>query len=404
VLATVEELRAVADELDQGLRGAVVQKVYSPAPQEVWLELRQVGRSTLLCICARAGAERLSVADQRPESPKVASGFQQRLRKLLVSERVAAVTFGGVFFEGHTLRADFMGHKLELAKAEPVEPRDQQPSDFPLARALEKRVGTVEIDRERVEREGRIKKLKRTREKVVAEAARGPAAERMKEEGELLARNLHAVPRGAKSVKLTEYAPDGEVREREVKLDPKRTPKQQVEWLFHQYKRLQRGAAIAAERLKKLDAEIRALEEGGELPVKPAAVPRAPDAPSQPYREYVSATGKRIWVGRGAQHNDALTFRHARPHHLWLHARGVPGAHVVVPLEKKESIDQQTLLDAAHLALHHSDLKGERAGEVSYTHVKYVRKAGAPGAVTYTHDTTFWLRVEPPRLERLVAG
>ena len=49
------------------------------------------------------------------------------------------------------------------------------------------------------------------------------------------------------------------------------------------------------------------------------------------------------------------------------------------------------------------DLKGERSGEISYTHVKYVRKAGAPGAVTYTHDTTFWLRVEPARLERLLA-
>src|SRR4051812_18210644 len=196
MLATVEELRAVADELDQGLRGAVVQKVSSPAPQEVWLELRQVGRSTLLCLCTRAGAERLSVADQRPESPKVASGFQQRLRKLLVGERLAAVTLGGLFFEGHTLRADFAAHKLELAAAEKVAPRDQQPSDFPLARALGQRAGTVQVDREQLERTARIKKLKRTREKVEAEAARGPAAERMKDDGELLARNLHAVPRG----------------------------------------------------------------------------------------------------------------------------------------------------------------------------------------------------------------
>jgi predicted ribosome quality control (RQC) complex YloA/Tae2 family protein len=109
-------------------------------------------------------------------------------------------------------------------------------------------------------------------------------------------------------------------------------------------------------------------------------------------------------VGRGATHNDALTFKVAKPHHLWLHARGVPGAHVVVPLEKKQTIDQETLLDAAHLAFHHSDARGERAGEVSYTPVRYVRKAGAPGAVTFTRETTFWLKVEPDRLKRLLSS
>jgi predicted ribosome quality control (RQC) complex YloA/Tae2 family protein len=404
MLATRPELIAAADELDAGLRGAIVQRVYSPAPLEAWLEVRQPGRSTLLCVCARAGAERFGVADERPPSPKQASGFQQRLRKLLTGQKLEGVLRDGLYFTAHALKADFEQHRLELVAPMPVPEREApQPSEYPLARALEARVATVVVDTEAQERAARVKKLRRTRAKVAEEAERGPASERMKLDGELLARNLQAVPRGAKSVKLTEYGPEGEA-EREVKLDPKRTPKQQVEWLFHQYKRLQRGSAIAQERLRKLDDEIRALEEGAALPQRSASAPKDPQAPSLPFREYTSSTGKRIWVGKGAKHNDALTFRHARPHHLWLHARGVPGAHVVVVLEKKESVDQETLLDAAHLALHHSDMKGERTGEVSYTHVKYVRKSGdAPGAVTYTHDATFWLRVEPQRLDRLVA-
>src|SRR4051812_20365114 len=124
VLASPTELLAAAQELDQGLRGAVVQQVYSPAALEVWLELRRPGRSTLLCVCARAGAERLAVADQRPESPKVASGFQQRLRKLLVGQRVEAVATDGVRLSANTLRTDFERHTLELGPAEAVVPRE----------------------------------------------------------------------------------------------------------------------------------------------------------------------------------------------------------------------------------------------------------------------------------------
>ena len=206
--------------------------------------------------------------------------------------------------------------------------------------------------------------------------------------------------RGAKTETLTEYTTDG-ATERQIAIDPKRTPKQQAEWFFHQYKRLTRGVEIAKERLKKLDAEL-AAAQAPEAP-RPKA-PKAADEPSLPYREYVTPKGQKIWVGRGAKHNDTLSFKIARPHHLWLHARGVPGAHVVVPLEKKQTVDQETLLDAAHLAFHHSDARGERQGEVSYTHVRYLKKAASPGAVTYSRETTFWLRVEPERLKRLLGS
>src|SRR4051794_18466948 len=95
MLLTSAELAAVSRELDEGLHGAIVQKVYSPAADEVWLELRQVGRSTLLCACARSGLERLAISDQRPESPKTASGFQQRLRKQLTGKRLEAIACAG---------------------------------------------------------------------------------------------------------------------------------------------------------------------------------------------------------------------------------------------------------------------------------------------------------------------
>src|SRR3712207_9441806 len=45
-----------------------------------------------------------------------------------------------------------------------------------------------------------------------------------------------------------------------------------------------------------------------------------------------------------SEDNDTLTFKVARPYHLWLHARGLPGSHVVVPLEDRKS----TRLNSSH--------------------------------------------------------
>lgn len=124
-----------------------------------------------------------------------------------------------------------------------------------------------------------------------------------------------------------------------------------------------------------------------------------------PYKEYRGHGEHPIWVGRGSAHNDELTFKVARPWHVWFHVRGSPGAHVVVPLRKDGSLPPEVLLDAAHLALHHSDLKGEPRGEVSYVPVKRVRKGrdAPPGAVTFTGEKTLMLRMEPARLSRLLA-
>jgi predicted ribosome quality control (RQC) complex YloA/Tae2 family protein len=324
-------------------------------------------------------------------------------------------------FARATLRVDFKSHRLEARFRPPAEevstdagtetkpsedlPRDAH--DFPLARALAgKRPERVDEEERRLQQH--LKKLRRTKEKVAAEAARGPLAEKYRQDGELLSRNLESVSRGAPSVVVTEYTEEGPA-ERIIELDPAKTPRQHADWLFHQYRRLKRGVDIASKRLAELDEQIARAQAPeppstglGQAQARPRKTGSSGAEKSKPYREYRASTGQVVWVGRGAKHNDSLTFQIARPHHVWLHARGVPGAHVVVPLEKKQILDQETLLDAAHLAFHFSGYRDEPSGEVSYTFVRYVRNSPAPGAVTYTRESTFWLRVEPDRLRRLL--
>ncbi len=156
-----------------------------------------------------------------------------------------------------------------------------------------------------------------------------------------------------------------------------------------------------SEALPRIEKEARRIG-AGPRPQRPPR--RRGEEEAVPYRTFRSQAGLAILVGRGAAENDQLTVRVARGNDLWLHARGRPGAHVVLRLPKGAAPDQESLLDAAHLAAHFSDARGEAAPEIVYTRAKHVRKVrgAAPGAVTFSQERAMALRVEPARVERLL--
>ena len=225
---------------------------------------------------------------------------------------------------------------------------------------------------------------------------------------------------------MTEWTAEGP-REVVVPLDPALPARENMERYYRRYRRIvesgQRVAARAAEvrgRLAALVALAGAVESApaDALPAlerearRLGAAPRPPprrakrDLPLPPYRLFRSVTGAAILVGRNAEGNDALTVKVARGNDLWMHARGRAGAHVVVRLDKGKPPDGETVLDAAHLAAHFSDARGEPQVDVAWTRAKHVRKAKgvAPGAVPYSQDRTLLLRVEALRIERLLAS
>jgi predicted ribosome quality control (RQC) complex YloA/Tae2 family protein len=435
------ELAQVGAELNEQLAGATVQKAWLVRSKLCHLELRLPGRSTLLCLSAEPGVARLAVAAERPPSEGPPPSFQRQLREHLTGARLVRVetqdsTVVLTFERKDTpvrLVAELHGPgQLRLdrsAEAPPLSPSGVErskgptssrlirgPPPFALARAAEALFATAADVRALEQRrrralaplQAKLARLKRTIAKVRDDAARGPQAQEHRALGELISRNLDSIPRGAQSARLTEYTADGP-RQREVPLDPKRSPREEAAWHFKQYQRLTRGCELASRREAELSAEASALESkiadleraaAADLPQeKPKDSPR-PRA--VPFHEYRSGSS-RIWVGKDARGNDALTFRVAKPHYFWLHVRGVPGSHVVVPLEKGAPLPPEVLLDAAHLALFHSRLKGEPRGEVAYARVQHVRrvKGGVPGEVQYSQEKTFVVRVEPARLERL---
>ena len=157
---------------------------------------------------------------------------------------------------------------------------------------------------------------------------------------------------------------------------------------------------------KMTDASEQEDDQGAAQSVPPPQDPQRSGLKRQtatPYRQFYSQDGQAILVGKTAQDNDAVTFKVSKPDDLWLHARGTPGSHVVVKLEKKQQVPPETLKDAATLALFYSDLRKSGKGEVIYTLRKNVRKpkGAKPGAVTVTQEKSLWVFVDQARLDRL---
>lgn len=127
------------------------------------------------------------------------------------------------------------------------------------------------------------------------------------------------------------------------------------------------------------------------------------DHRSGPFRRFTSTDGLTIYVGRNARENEELTHRLARADDLWLHARGAPGSHVVLRLERGAPPPPESLRDAATLALLYSDLKKSGKGEVIYTRKKWVRKARGqpPGTVTVTQEKSLFATLDRVRLDAL---
>ncbi|MFL5814694.1 MAG: NFACT RNA binding domain-containing protein [Bdellovibrionia bacterium] len=121
-------------------------------------------------------------------------------------------------------------------------------------------------------------------------------------------------------------------------------------------------------------------------------------------KTFVSKDGLSIFVGRSKDENLELTFKHSRGNDIWMHVRGRPGAHLLIPLQPGKSAPLETLLDAAVLCIYYSG--GEKWGktEVDYTFKKYVKRIKDSTEASYTNNKTLIVEPEQARLKRLLGN
>jgi predicted ribosome quality control (RQC) complex YloA/Tae2 family protein len=259
---------------------------------------------------------------------------------------------------------------------------------------------------------GRLAKLQKKQEHLIAQKTQIEQAAAYKQKGELITANLYQLSKGMNTAEIVDYYHENQMIE--IPLDPKLTPSQNAQRYFKRYRKLKQGKDVTEQRLLKTDQEITYLEEvlffienadtlqelealREEIPFKSREkAKQRPEQPRKPFLRSVSSDGFEIYIGRNSRENDLLTQRTALPEDIWLHAHRAPGSHVLIlNRQRNTSVPEQTLLEAASLAAYHSKLRRSGKVDVLYTPKKYVQKpkGSPPGLVRVSQFEI--LRVTP---------
>ncbi len=179
--------------------------------------------------------------------------------------------------------------------------------------------------------------------------------------------------------------PDG-TRET-ITLAPGETPESLSARYRERAARWRRGYERVRQRLQELTAAP------GDARPAASSSPETGVPPAR-YQVYRSPSGFLVYVGKNARGNEEITFRLATPDDYFFHARGVPGAHVVLKTGR-QTPREADLLFAARLALQHSRAAADGKGEVSYTQVRYLRRprGRVPGLVILTREQVLQVRL-----------
>ena len=268
---------------------------------------------------------------------------------------------------------------------------------------------TVALEPARDAREERLERLiasatERATRRLAAlrkELEGSAAADELQAAGEALLAFGHGLPAGTR-----EFEHEG----RTIKLDPRRSVVENAQRYFTQAKDRRTAARETPQRMRRTELEIGFLQQAaddlaradspGVRQALEATLAEAGYGTSKAKRRTAPAAARwmlgeyQVRAGRTAAENHRLTFHESTPDDLWLHARGVPGAHVSLRCPAGEAPDS-VIERAASIAAHLSAARDDATVEVDVTQRRRVRpiRGAGPGQVTYRGERT--LRVAP---------
>lgn len=288
-------------------------------------------------------------------------------------------------------------------------PADTRPDRHAPRRA--RLVAEIDAARERLQR--RVANLER-------QARDTASPEELRQKGELIYAYLWMIEPGMDEL----VTPDG----LKIELDPNLSANDNAQAYFERYRKAQSAAEEIPRRLEATRQQLEYVEQlrlnaeqaesydeiesvrmewqefaaqtqgvgtasrpGGSRPAQSARRPRRIDLDS----------GATIWIGRTGKQNDTVTFDIGLPTDLWLHARDMPGAHVILrPAPGREPSDRDVEI-AASLAAYYSAGRSSGRVPIDVTERRNVRKirGAGPGMVTYRGEYT--IDVEPRSEEQL---
>ena len=230
--------------------------------------------------------------------------------------------------------------------------------------------------------------------------------------GDLISANMYRIQKGD-SLLIAENFYDESCPEIEIKLDVRKTPLQNAQKYYGEYKKSVTAEEKLAVQIEKGEEELQYLDsvfdsltravsendiiqlrlelreqgyiKSGSSKVKP---PKA-----LPPLEYKSSDGFTVLVGRNNHQNDQLSLKFAEKSDIWLHTQSITGSHVLI-LTDGETPPDRTIEEAAVIAAVNSRGRNSTLVPVDYCLAKFVKKpSGAkPGKVIFTNYQTAFVK------------
>ena len=255
------------------------------------------------------------------------------------------------------------------------------------------------------------KRVQRKRDALERSLAAAGRADELRLKGEMTLAYAHTIEAGRTEL-LAPLDPDSPPLR--ISLDPGLTAVENAQRYFREYEKAKGAAQEVPSLLAQADAELRYLEQlttDLSLAASRPEIAEVEETLAQAgYRRKArrpagrmprsgplsveSPDGFCILVGRNSRQNEEVTFERAAPDDLWLHARGIPGGHVVIKSGGRP-VPEETLRQAAALAAYYSRDRYEDLVAVDVTERRRVRRARGkrPGLVTYRGERT--IRAKP---------
>jgi len=259
------------------------------------------------------------------------------------------------------------------------------------------------------QRQSRVLRRQRAQSVRLLEALRGDLrragdADLGRRRANAFAAVLHTVQPGQAHVTATDLVDESEVFR--IARTRRATPGQQLSAMYDRVRRAERRAPEIRARLAEAENAITRIDAA----LANAAVgPLRAAGPSSGSREkrvaegegrrgktklvrthdvWTGPGGQEVWVGRTAMDNHTLTFRTARGRDWWMHVRGQPGPHLILPADDGNPPPLARLLAAAQLAIAKAGVAVGGHADVQYARIKDVRavRGDRLGRVTVSRE------------------
>ena len=174
---------------------------------------------------------------------------------------------------------------------------------------------------------------------------------------------------------------------REIKLDLRRSVREEMARLFHSARRGQRGMEHLADRRATLEAELASLRQARHDSLLGATAGNAEESASgsraagsgmaaslpKNVQMFISSDGFVLLRGRDSRGNLAAR-KLAAPHDIWLHAENGPGSHVIIRrAHGGQEVPPRTLDEAGALAASKSWQRDAARARIQYAEVRHVK-------------------------------